>query len=112
MSNEQPTPDAIVQLRRAYAGSKALVARSSWGCSRPWRTGRSPVRPEHRRGARDHGEDPWQRHRTVIEIGAAERCVPVQLALMHPQLTGGGFDLPIVRRAFEEYVNTHGRADR
>jgi Dimerisation domain len=26
MSNEQPTPDAIMQLTRAYAGSKALVS--------------------------------------------------------------------------------------
>jgi hypothetical protein len=46
---------------------------------------------------------PWQRYRTVIDIGAAEGCVPVQLALRHRQLTGGGFDLPMVRPAFEEY---------
>jgi len=26
MSNEQPTPEAIMQLTRAYAGSKALVS--------------------------------------------------------------------------------------
>jgi hypothetical protein len=55
---------------------------------------------------------PWERYRTVIDIGAAEGCVPVQLALRHSQLTGGGFDLPTVRPAFEEYVDTHGLADR
>jgi hypothetical protein len=55
---------------------------------------------------------PWERYRTVIDIGAAEGCVPVQLALRHPQLTGGGFDLPMVRPAFEEYVDAHGLAGR
>jgi O-methyltransferase domain/Dimerisation domain len=55
---------------------------------------------------------PWQRYRTVIDVGAAEGCVPVQLALRHPQLTGGGFDLPAVRPAFESYVDAHGLADR
>jgi SAM-dependent methyltransferase len=55
---------------------------------------------------------PWQQHRSVIDIGAAEGCVPVQLALRYPQLTGGGFDLPMVRAAFEDYVNRHRLADR
>jgi ubiquinone/menaquinone biosynthesis C-methylase UbiE len=55
---------------------------------------------------------PWSRYRTVIDVGAAEGCVPVQLALRHPQLTGGGFDLPSVRPAFESYVATHGVTDR
>lgn len=55
---------------------------------------------------------PWQRYRTVIDVGAAEGCVPVQLALRHPQLTGGGFDLPIVRPAFESHVAAHGLTDR
>jgi hypothetical protein len=34
-----------------------------------------------------------------------EHPVPVQLALRHSQLTGGGFDLPMVRPAFEAYVD-------
>jgi O-methyltransferase len=54
----------------------------------------------------------WQRYRTVIDVGAAEGCVPVQLALRHPQLTGGGFDLPMVRPAFEAFVDTRGLTDR
>jgi O-methyltransferase/methyltransferase family protein len=55
---------------------------------------------------------PWERHHTVIDIGAAEGCVPVQLALRHPQLTGGGFDLPAVGPIFNEYVTAHGLAGR
>ncbi|HEY5990051.1 MAG TPA: methyltransferase dimerization domain-containing protein, partial [Streptosporangiaceae bacterium] len=43
---------------------------------------------------------PWERHHTVIDVGAAEGCVPVQLALRHPHLTGGGFDLPATERFF------------
>ena len=41
---------------------------------------------------------PWDRYHTVIDIGAAEGCVPVQLALRYPHLTGGGFDLPPLAR--------------
>lgn len=41
---------------------------------------------------------PWERHQSVIDIGAAEGCLPVQLALRHPHLTGGGFDLPACNR--------------
>jgi hypothetical protein len=55
---------------------------------------------------------PWSRYRTVIDVGAAEGCVPVQLALRHLQLTGGGFDLPMVRQAFESYVATYRLTDR
>src|SRR6266568_4512557 len=55
---------------------------------------------------------PWDRYRTVIDVGAAEGCVPVQLALRHPLLTGGGFDLPDAGWVFEEYVACHGLADR
>jgi hypothetical protein len=55
---------------------------------------------------------PWDRYHTIIDIGAAEGCVPVQLAKRHPQLTGGGFDLPAAGRIFEDYVASHGLADR
>jgi hypothetical protein len=55
---------------------------------------------------------PWDRYHTVIDIGAAEGCVPVQLALRHPHLTGGGFDLPAARPAFDDYVASHGLPDR
>ena len=55
---------------------------------------------------------PWDRYHTIIDIGAAEGCVPVQLALRHPHLTGGGLDLPATGGIFEEYVASHGLADR
>jgi O-methyltransferase domain/Dimerisation domain len=55
---------------------------------------------------------PWDRYHTVIDIGAAEGCVPVQLALRHQHLTGGGLDLPATGGIFEEYVAQHGLAGR
>ena len=55
---------------------------------------------------------PWNRHHTVIDIGTAEGCVPAQLALRHPHLAGGGFDLPAALPAFEDYVASHGMASR
>ena len=55
---------------------------------------------------------PWDRHQTVIDIGCAEGCVPVHLALAHPHLSGGGFDLPVVQPLFEEFVSGFGLQDR
>ena len=55
---------------------------------------------------------PWDRYHSVIDIGAAEGCVPAQLALGHPHLTGGGFDLPAAGPAFEDYVASHGLTSR
>ncbi len=55
---------------------------------------------------------PWERHHSVIDIGTAEGCVPVQLALRHPHLTGGGFDLPPAAAIFEEYLKSFGLGDR
>jgi len=55
---------------------------------------------------------PWDRYHTVIDIGAAEGCVPAELALRHPHLTGGGFDLPAAGPAFDDYVASRGLAGR
>jgi SAM-dependent methyltransferase len=55
---------------------------------------------------------PWRDYASVIDIGAAQGCVPVVLAQAHPHLTGGGFDLPVVEHAFNRYVDRHGLADR
>ncbi|HET6555278.1 MAG TPA: methyltransferase [Dyella sp.] len=55
---------------------------------------------------------PWQDYRTVIDIGAAQGALPVQVALAHPHLRGGGFDLPAVGPIFDEYVASHGLQDR
>ena len=55
---------------------------------------------------------PWDRYHTVVDVGAAQGCVPVQLALAHPHLRGGGFDLPSVGPIFEAYVARFQLADR
>lgn len=55
---------------------------------------------------------PWARYRTFIDVGCAQGAVPVQVALAHPHLSGGGFDLPAVRPVFEQYVAANGLADR
>jgi hypothetical protein len=55
---------------------------------------------------------PWQEYRTFIDIGAAQGALPVQVALAHPHLAGGGFDLPPVGPIFEEYVATAGLTER
>jgi predicted nicotinamide N-methyase len=58
------------------------------------------------------GTFPWQAYRTVIDVGAAEGCVPVEIALVHRHLTGGGFDLPALAPAFARYVHAHGLDER
>jgi hypothetical protein len=55
---------------------------------------------------------PFEQHRTFVDIGCAEGALPVQVALAHPDITGGGFDLPAVRPVFEDYVNSFGLAER
>ncbi len=34
---------------------------------------------------------PWEKYRTFADIGTAEGCLPVQVAMAHPYLVGGGF---------------------
>ncbi|MBO3459161.1 methyltransferase [Aetokthonos hydrillicola CCALA 1050] len=55
---------------------------------------------------------PWSEYKTFIDIGTAQGGLPVQVALTHPHLYGGGFDLPVVRPVFEEYVNSNGLNER
>jgi len=55
---------------------------------------------------------PSQKYQTFIDIGAAEGGLPVQVALAHNHLTGGGFDLPVVQPIFEEYVASFNLRDR
>ena len=55
---------------------------------------------------------PWSGYRSVIDIGAAAGSMPVELALAHPHLEAGGFDLPPVRPVFEAYVAQRGLAGR
>jgi precorrin-6B methylase 2 len=43
-------------------------------------------------------------YKTCIDIGCAQGCISVQVALAHKHITGGGFDLPVVQPIFERYV--------
>jgi SAM-dependent methyltransferase len=54
----------------------------------------------------------WGRYATVIDVGCAQGAVPVELALRHPHLRGGGFDLPAVRPVFEDFVRENNLSDR
>lgn len=55
---------------------------------------------------------PWQNYKTFIDIGAAQGALPVQVALAHPHLCGGGFDLPVVGPVFDEYVKSQNLQER
>jgi O-methyltransferase domain/Dimerisation domain len=55
---------------------------------------------------------PWDRYETVIDVGCAEGCVPVQIALAHKHVRGGGFDLPALGPLFDEYVAQAGLGER
>jgi O-methyltransferase domain len=54
----------------------------------------------------------WRKYNTLVDIGTAQGCLPVQVALAHPHLAGGGFDLPPVQPFFKEYVREHGLSHR
>jgi O-methyltransferase domain/Dimerisation domain len=55
---------------------------------------------------------PWHAYRSVIDVGAAQGCVPVEIACAHPHLVGGGFDLAQIEPVFTRYVREHGLSDR
>lgn len=55
---------------------------------------------------------PWNDYKSVIDIGCAEGAVPVMIARQHPHITGGGFDLAVVKPHFEAYVEANGLSDR
>jgi hypothetical protein len=55
---------------------------------------------------------PWQDHGSVIDIGCAEGAVPVQIALAHEHITGGGFDLPALGPIFDDFVSGFGLGER
>ncbi|MDX1412127.1 MAG: methyltransferase [Nitrospirales bacterium] len=55
---------------------------------------------------------PWKNYQTFIDIGTAQGGLPVQVALAHSHLTGGGFDLPVTQSIFEEYISSNGLSER
>ena len=44
---------------------------------------------------------PWQRYRTVLDIGTSQGGLPVEIGRAHPHITGGVFALPPLRPRFE-----------
>ena len=55
---------------------------------------------------------PWERYETFVDVGSAQGGLPVQVALAHEHLSGGGFDLPPVGPVFGEYVDSHNLGNR
>lgn len=55
---------------------------------------------------------PWKQYKTFVDVGCAQGCLPVQVALAHPHLTGKGMDLPVVQPIFESYVRAQGLETR
>lgn len=55
---------------------------------------------------------PWTRYETLFDIGTAQGCLPVEIALAHPHVTGGGMDLPKVGPLFKDYVQENGLSER
>jgi SAM-dependent methyltransferase len=55
---------------------------------------------------------PWQKYKTFADVGTAEGCLAVQVALANPHLVGEGFDLPMVQPIFDEYIASFGLQDR
>jgi hypothetical protein len=55
---------------------------------------------------------PWNRYQSLMDVGTAQGCLPVEIARVHPHLRAGGFDLPTVEPVFAGYVTSHGMSDR
>jgi hypothetical protein len=55
---------------------------------------------------------PWKDYTTFADVGTAQGDLAVQIARANPHVKGHGFDLPVVRRIFEQYVEANGVTDR
>ncbi|MCA6124172.1 methyltransferase [Bradyrhizobium sp. WSM 1704] len=58
------------------------------------------------------GKFPWRDYKTFMDLGSAQGMVPATLASAHPHLIGIGFDLPVVKPVFEEFIAQRGVQDR
>jgi SAM-dependent methyltransferase len=54
----------------------------------------------------------WKKYKSFIDVGCAQGGLPVVIARAHPLLKGIGFDLPVVKPIFEEYVEANGLEKR
>jgi hypothetical protein len=55
---------------------------------------------------------PWDKYKTVVDVGGAQGGLLVQLCLAHQHLRGTNFDLDVVGPIFEEYVAANGLSER
>ncbi len=55
---------------------------------------------------------PWAQYKTLVDVGTAQGAAAIQVLRAHTHLRGVGFDLAAVGPIFEEYVRSHGLADR
>jgi len=55
---------------------------------------------------------PWERYETFIDLGSAQGGLPVEVALAHDHISGGGLDRPAVGPIFEEHVAAFGLSNR
>jgi hypothetical protein len=55
---------------------------------------------------------PWENYKTLCDVGTAQGCLPVQVALAHSHVRAVGFDLSALRPAFEAYAVERNVADR
>lgn len=55
---------------------------------------------------------PWGQYQTFFDIGSAQGGLVTQVALAHPHIKGGGFDLPPTGPIFEEYIQSFQLNDR
>jgi len=51
---------------------------------------------------------PWKAYESFVDVGGAQGCVAVQVALAHKHLKGATFDLPAVEPINQEYVRSFG----
>jgi hypothetical protein len=54
----------------------------------------------------------WSNYNSFVDVGTAQGDLAVQIAKVHPHLSGCGFDLPPVGPVFEDYVANHALCDR
>ena len=55
---------------------------------------------------------PWKDFNTYYDIGSAQGGLVAQVALAHPHITGGGFDLTPTGPIFEAYIQSFQLQDR
>jgi hypothetical protein len=55
---------------------------------------------------------PWKQYQTFVDVGGAQGCLPVQVALAHRHLSGAGFDLPPVGPIYDDYIRSFGLETR